>query len=256
MIHKLVRIPFDVELAKRIQNKECDGRIFDDYYKCSVRIVDFNFQSNKGKFNIAISERGKGKEVYSVFNDEGIIYLDREDKLDKKPVFMLEIPEYITFKDGDILYVRLKRDGWYVFIYSDKGKSKTHFYTAIDDEETLWIENNRITSDDDIYELRLATESEKQKLIEALKESDKQEAKEYLKRFFGINEKQEYKFNPKDWILCRRGKHEWTLCQFSHINKKTEQFVSVNGLCWDIAIPYNEQTARLLGTTDNLGENK
>lgn len=61
MEQKLVKVPFDIELAKKITNGEIEGRIFDDYYKCSVRIVDFNFLSSKGKFNVAISERG-GKE--------------------------------------------------------------------------------------------------------------------------------------------------------------------------------------------------
>lgn len=75
--------------------------------------------------------------------------------------------------------------------------------------------------------------------------------RDILKKYFGIEQKQEYEFKPKDWILCRCGKSEWTLCQFSHIHKKMKKFISVNGIFWDIAIPYNEKTKHLLGTTED-----
>lgn len=47
---------------------------------------------------------------------------------------------------------------------------------------------------------------------------------------------------------------EWILCQFSHIHKGKKEYVSVNGLFWYIAIPYNEQTAHLLGTNKDWEE--
>lgn len=255
MEQKLVKVPFEVEMAKKITNGEIEGRIFDDYYKCSVRIVDFNFLSSKGKFNVAISERGEGKEVYSVFNDEGIIYLDREDKLDKKPVFMLEIPEHMAFKEGDILYARVKNGNWYVFIYRDNGKDKTFFYAAIDNKGKLFIEKNRITDNNDISELRFATDEEKQTLIDALKESKEPKAKEYLKRFFNIEVKPECKFKAGQPVIGIDGRGEWRYDLFSHYKP---EYRNGNYVCsarsYSTCLPYNENTAHLIGTTGGWEE--
>ena len=252
MEQKMVKVPFDIELAKKITNGEIEGRIFDDFYKCSVRIVDFNLLSCKGKFNVAISERGVGKEVYSVFNDDGILYLDREDKLDEKPVFMLEIPEYMTFKDGDVLYARTG-EFWYIYIYRYKDKFKTWTCAAIDEHNMLWLEDNHIARDSEISELRFATEEEKQKLINALKASKRHEAKEYLKLFFGIEQKQGYEFNFRDMVLVRSSEEDkWCAAEFSH--KDGKWHAVFGGLCYEECIPYNEQTAHLIGTTDKWEE--
>lgn len=104
---------------------------------------------------------------------------------------------------------------------------------------------------------RLATEKEKKKLIEALKSSKEPKAKECL-RMLGIEVKAECEFKPKDWVLCYSD--GWNLCQFSHtklrdIDNKL-MYVTVGGIAYEQCIPYNEQTAHLLGTTDNWEEKK
>lgn len=170
----------------------------------------------------------------------------------------------MTFKDGDIATLGWSReDGrrfceWITILKNievDKYNILTEDYVTVclkcDTEDCFPIEFD-CTSDGARW-VRKPTEPEKQKLIEALKASKEPKAKECLK-MLGIEQKQEYEFNPKDWILYRSGKHEWTLCQFSHIHKDTKEYVSVNGLFWDTAIPHNEQTAHLLGTTDNWEE--
>lgn len=245
---KMIIVPFEIGLAKKIINKEIEGRIYDTYYKCPARIVDFNFQTTQGKFNVVISEIEKGKERFALCNDDGIIYLDREGKFDEKPVFKLEIPEYVTFKDGDVLSY-------------DSG---TFILKRIDDKDSIEYYANFYGLDvafdsaclmgNIVSQLRLATEEEKQELIDELNKSENPKAKECLKKL-GIEQKLECKFKPKDWILCRCGKNdEWILCQFSHIHKGKKEYVSVNGLFWYIAIPYNEQTAHLLGTNKDWEE--
>lgn len=168
---------------------------------------------------------------------------------------MLEIPEHMAFKEGDILYARVKNGNWYVFIYRDNGKDKTFFYAAIDNKGKLFIEKNRITDNNDISELRFATDEEKQKLIDALKASREPKAKEYLKRFSpkysnSLNIGKNYEFKPFDKVLARECETDkWRADLFSHMNEEGE-FICI-GYVWDIAIPYNKQTAHLLGTTDN-----
>lgn len=264
MEQKLVKVPFEVEMAKKITNGEIEGRIFDDYYKCSVRIVDFNFLSSKGKFNVAISERGEGKEVYSVFNDEGIIYLDREDKLDKTPVFMLEIPEYMTFKDGDIVACGWEEhnesSSWISII---KSVNTSAYGVRTSDYVILITKSNSNTDGVIKYDsyttsgewIRKATEEEKQTLIDALKESKEPKAKEYLKRFFNIEVKPECKFKAGQPVIGIDGRGEWRYDLFSHYKP---EYRNGNYVCsarsYSTCLPYNENTAHLIGTTGGWEE--
>lgn len=252
----MIKVPFNVELAKKITNREIEGRIFDDFYKCSVRIVDFNLLSYKGKFNVAISERGAGKEVYSVFNDDGIIYLDREGKLDEKPVFMLEIPEYMTFKDGDVLYVETQDGNKFIFIKKNS-KLKTYKYVSLINGQRLSFVHTECCYDECIKILRFATESEKQRLIDVLKASKEPEAKECLK-MLGIEQKQEYEFKPFDKVLARDSKsNEWKIDIFREfIEDEGSEGYRYNCFYgnWNYCIPYNDQTKHLLGTTENWEE--
>lgn len=242
---KMIRVPFEIGLAKKIINKEIEGRIYDTYYKCPARIVDFNFQTTQGKFNVVISEIGESKERFALCNDDGIIYLDREGKFDEKPVFMLEIPEYVTFKDGDVLSY-------------DSG---TFILKRIDDKDSIEYYANFYGLDvafdsaclmgNIVSQLRLATEEEKQELIEELNKSKNPKAKECLKKL-SVEQKPEYEFRPKDWVIGRDDEGEWYLDIFSH-KRKNGEFACI-GSIWKQCIPYNEQTAHLLGTNKDWKE--
>lgn len=244
MEQKFIRVPFEIELAKRIQSGESEGRIVTRDGR-NARVICWDRQHKRPIISLIVWD--DIEEIRSAFIN-GKMDENREDFYD----LMLEIPEYMTFKDGDILYVKVNNDNWYVFIYRDNGKDKTFFYAAFDNDGTLFIEKNRITSNDDISELRLATEEEKQKLIYALKSSSNDYAKEYLKRFFGIEQKKEYDFKPKDWVLGRDDEGEWYLEIFSH-KRKNGEFACI-GSIWKECIPYNDQTAHLLGTTEDYKE--
>lgn len=60
-------------------------------------------------------------------------------------------------------------------------------------------------------------------------------------------------FKPMDWCLMRdiRGEEcfAWSLCQFAY-QLKRGKYEAVGGMRFDECIPYNEETAHLLGTTD------
>ena len=91
---KYVRVPFEVELAKKITNGEIGGRIVTRNGE-SVRIVCFN---RKDEFRPIIALINSGDiEVYYAFSLNGKFVND--DVLDTHDL-MLEIPEYMTFKDG------------------------------------------------------------------------------------------------------------------------------------------------------------
>ena len=113
--------------------------------------------------------------------------------------------------------------------------------------------DSAILRTDLVNHVRYATEEESNKIVDKLRESKDLKAKEYLKRLFGIEEKKEYKFEPKQWVLCKGSYHNiWTLCQFSHIEDiSSSRYVTVGGNCWAYCIPYNEETKHLIGTSED-----
>lgn len=245
---KLVRVPFNIEMAKKIMNTEIEGRIYDSLYNCFARIVDFNFQSCKGKLNVIVSERGKDKEVYCVCNDKGVIYLDREEKFDDKPIFMLEIPGHLAFKDGDVYIV----ESGGIAIYNANYNSYpgvVPFYVGLrSDAKLVYCNQQDISGFGRFDESRLATDEEKQKLIKVLKENNDSRAKEYLKRFFNIEIKEECKFKPGQPLLGVDGNGEWRYDIFSH--RRGDLHVC-SGRSYRRCIPY-EGNEHLLGTNNTM----
>lgn len=265
MEQKLVRVPFDVELAKEIMDKKIEGRIFDNHYKCPARIVDFNFQTCKGKLNVVISKE-IGKEVFAACNDEGTIFLEKEGKFDEKPTFMLDIPEYLTFKDGDVIYCEVNNGGgdyckWLSIVKKADcllGEPFLESYVEYNIDSSFRAGELAFDcSSDNIQLLRKATEFEKKALIDALKSNKKTEAQECLKRFFGIEEKSKYKFNPFDKVLVRNSEEmEWIPRFFERIAHCSEsvRYITMDGNSWKYCIPYNEETEHLFRTTDDWEE--
>ena len=240
---KYVRVPFEVELAKKITNGEIGGRIVTRNGE-SVRIVCFN---RKDEFRPIIALVNSGDiEVHYAFSLNGKFVND--DVLDTHDL-MIEIPEYMTFKDGDVVVT----ENIAVVIRNPKMDDLNGFcfrlYVAYDlKKNSLFYCADFINQE----RVRLATENEKQILIDALKASQDPRAKEYLKRFFGIEVKQEYEFKPFDKVLTRDNSGIWICSLFSHISnsQKKYKYITVAG-SFEQCIPYNEQTAHLLGTTEN-----
>lgn len=241
---KYVRVPFDVEMAKKITNGEVEGRVVTRDGR-SVMIFCFGRKGKSPIITLVLVYGNKGEfHPYMLY---GRLKPEKEYRFD----LMLEIPEYMTFKDGDILYARTNKF-WYVFIYMNNGKDKTYTCAALDEKGMLWIENNRVTDNDDILELRFATEEEKQKFIDALKSSKEPKAKECLK-MLGVEVKPECEFKFKDTVLVRQNNKDlWCGAEYSH--KELNHHVVFGGSYFLQCIPYNDQTKHLLGTTDNWEE--
>lgn len=244
MEKKYIQVPFDVEMAKRISDGEVDGKVVTVDGK-SVRIVCWDLKSIKKDYSILAIVNNEREENPLVCTINGLFDIEAESKND----LMLEIPEYMTFKDGDIIayddcdtMAIIKAE----FFKNDSGDICSKSYITILDEKNLQQFSVSMNS------ARLATEEEKQKFVNILKESKELKAKVYLKRFFGIEQKKEYDFKPKDWVLGRDDEGEWYLEIFSH-KRKNGEFACI-GSIWKECIPYNEKTIHLLGTTDNWEE--
>ena len=239
---QMIKVPFEVDLAKKITNGEVEGRIVTRDGR-SVRIVCWD---RKGVNPIvALVEQQNGEEV-SYYPMNGSWETDRD--------LMLEVPEYITFKDGDLY----KTEMGSIAIYNGNYQAimnNTPYYVG------LRISDNRLIFQSSDYGFGIiekcslnVSEEERQQLIDALKVSDDPRAKECLKKL-GIEEKPKCEFKPFDKVLVRDlDSNIWYNDIFS-FRDKDGRYMCI-GEKWDECIPYNEETAHLLGTTDNFEDNK
>ena len=237
---KMIRVPFKVELAKKITNDEVDGKIVTRDGR-NARIICWDF-SNIQNIVSAISQEDGVENLSYNFHD-GTCYLSSQCDED----LFIEIPEYMTFKDVDVIAYDNVKDVF--FIIGSKCSmtdENPHYYVK--------YEKGYLTfgTEDSFCRLRgsrLVTEEEKQKFIDALKASKEPKAKECLKRFFGIEVKQEYEFKPFDKVLVRcHNESQWCARFFDRMFKGN--YACTDSLRYKQCIPYNEQTAYLLGTTE------
>ena len=257
MEQKMTTIPFEVEKAKKIQAGELPGKIVTHDGR-NARIVCWDRKTEQKYKIVSLSDTGKFEFVS--YNDEtGKSDSSTENKL------VLQVPEWTQFKDGDVLACEVDNGGgeYYKWFSILKGEVELMFdninfnsYVSYDHETSY--NAGELTYDehaDNIDTIRLATEEEKQQLIDALKQSTDPRAKEYLKRFFGIEEKEvsEQKLDFLQPVLVRANpSYQWLYGNFTHMSGELH-FVS-GGIGYKYCIPYTEQTKHLLGTTYNWEE--
>lgn len=152
------------------------------------------------------------------------------------------------FKNGDIVALVVQKCT-HIAIFQSRQGAYIGFHAVLCQNDELLLEEPFREDVGDI-ELRLATDSEKQQLFDALaKEGKAWDAEK--KQIVDLSKKCEFK--PMDWCLMRdiRGEEcfAWSLCQFAY-QLKRGKYEAVGGMRFDECIPYNEETAHLLGTTD------
>lgn len=246
MEHKMVTIPFDLETAKKIRKGERLGQIVAEKGRNRAEIVYEDDLCNAYPLLVVIHSIPVLADWFSstgkAFNDANRL--------------LLEVPEYVTFKDGDVLS---NEEGNYIFILNTNGKYLTSLYASLNQKGILKIEDGLSAWENQIEKYRFATESERQKLVDALKASKEPKAKEYLKRFFGIEEKPKYDFKPFDKVLVRdEDDKEWHISLFAREIVDDSDGLSYkhecsNGTLWDCCIPF-EGNEYLLGTAENPEE--
>lgn len=250
MEQKYITIPFDLERAKRITSGIELGKIV-TRDGSNVRIVCFNV---KGKAPILGLIDKEDREGFQCYDERGKIPAYEYNKLE----LMLKIPEWATYKDGDIIYCEVDNgdSGFCKWVSILKGKVEcisgdlytNEYATYIIDPNTCKEEMSFDGYSDNIDTIVLANESQKQYFIELLKKSKDPKAKKCLKHFFGIEEKKYCELKPFDKVLVRAGQHtQWRANIFSHIDG--ESYVCVDGK-WKYCIPY-ESNEHLLGATND-----
>lgn len=162
----------------------------------------------------------------------------------------LEI-EKSEFKNGDIAFAEYgNRQN--VFIVSGKTDLSEGYNSFISlDLSGLTLNIGYRTSffKKGFCKLRLATDSEKQQLFDALAKEGK--AWDANKKEV-VDLKPKVEFKPFDKVVVRDKEDlVWFADLFSHIDKEDNRFACV-GNFWNVCLPYNEETAKLIGTTNNV----
>lgn len=199
---------------------------------------------------------------WSKETNEAVIkqYISNIEKLKgcKLNLSTLEIEKQHEFKDGDIVVAEGENKGKKIFIFRYKirdSNTDEHGYKSyinVNSDGSLFNNMTFYLRKDFVY--RPATDSEKQQLFESLAKENKVWDAE-KKQIVNLKPKK-CEFKPFDKVLCRNSKDDtWEADFFARLTRKEIDYTqSGKYLCvgdlWMHCIPYNEQTAHLLGTTD------
>ena len=158
----------------------------------------------------------------------------------------LEIENTHTeFKDGDIVVY-----GKSVAICRKICKHTLFPYVSIDETSRLLFNDNSNISP---YECRFATEEEKQQLFSALEKEGKAWDSD-KKQIVDLNPKVELKPFDKVVVFDELAK-KWECSMFSHYSKNYEDkevITCIGGCTYFKVLTFNEETAKLVGTTNNM----
>ena len=248
MEQKMITIPFEVEKAKKIQAGELPGKIVTHDGR-NARIVCWDRKTDMKYHIVALLNCDKYEDI-AIYSENG-----ESNKVGSSCDLMLQVTEWIQYKEGDILVLK----SGIVFIFDTFGyypqPNINLFFAAVSAKSReLWLPSNVYSFLGYMEEIEgYATEEQKQQLIDALKASTDPRAKEYLKRFFGIEEKQECEFEFLQPVLVRANpSYQWLYGNFTHMSG--ELHLVSGGIGYKYCIPYNEHTKHLLGTTNKLEE--
>lgn len=241
---KYITIPFDLERAKRISSGEEEGKIVTGDGR-NARIVCWDSKVEHNYPIIALVQDGEGEIIYS-YRYDGNYNSAPSNEFAK---LLLYVPEWTTFKDGDVY----KTESGSVAIYNGNYKAimnNTPYYVGLRECDNELIFQSNDFGFGNIAKCTLdVSEGEKQKLIDALKKSTEPKAKEYLKRFFCSEEKKEFDFNPFDKVLVRDDNNKKWIPGFFW-SKGEEFYGIIGGTYWKQCVPY-EGNEHLLGSSND-----
>lgn len=151
------------------------------------------------------------------------------------------------FKIGDILFVKYNNRNIIFILSNINGKFYNH-RVRLDSNKVIINYSDSHFQNEGIEFIRYATEGEKQQLFDALAKEGKRWDSE-KKQIVDLKPKCEFK--PFDKVLGRNEKDDvWEAELFSHYREESQYPFRCIGFSRKYCIPYNEETAHLLGTTD------
>ena len=212
-------------------------------------ISNYNVDENTKRVVPKTYDPDKNTVNYEKVSDEKaneIISLIEEHYGGKLNLSTLEIEKQHEFKDGDIVAL-VVRKCTHIAIFQSRQEAYIGFHAVLCQNDELLLEEPFREDVGDI-ELRLATDSEKQQLFDALaKENKKWDAEK--KAIVNLPKKSEFKIFQKVLVRDYNGE-EWIPGFFFRIHNDGCRYILVCGEIYKQCIPYNDHTEHLLGTTD------
>ena len=151
------------------------------------------------------------------------------------------------FKDGDIVAL-VVRKCTHIAIFQSRQEAYIGFHAVLCQNDELLLEEPFREDVGDI-ELRLATDSEKQQLFDVLAKDGK--AWDAEKKQV-VDLKPKWTPKPFDRVITRNAADDvWTANFFSHMDSHGEYVTIACVGGYTYCLPYNEETAKLIGTTNN-----
>lgn len=154
------------------------------------------------------------------------------------------------FKDGDILYITDRIVSCnFIMIYKNQEGDRIYHYATLPEDNLVIMTKRGFLSDNGGLSKRYATEEEKQQLFEALAKEGK--AWDAEKKQI-VDLKPKWTPKPFDRVITRTPDTPWTANFFSHIDSDgVKNCIDDRYL---MCLPYNEETAKLIGTTKEWKE--
>lgn len=206
----------------------------DDYSTFSAKYINLGLSDN-----FSCSYTCKTEEWEKTENSKNYISEIERVMNGKLNLQTLEIQTQPEFKDGDIVVY-----GKSVAICRKICKHTLFPYVSIDETSRLLFNDNPNVSP---YECRFATEEEKKQLFSALANEGK--AWDSDKKAI-IDLKPKIELKPFDKVIVRCSKADnWSIDFFSY--KVSNGYICTGDAWFGYCLPYNEETAHLLGTTDD-----
>lgn len=214
-------------------------------------ISKYNVDENTKRVVPKTYDPDKNTVNYEKVSDEKateIISLIEEHYGGKLNLSTLEIEKQPEFKDGDIVAL-VVRKCTHIAIFQSRQEAYIGFHAVLCQNDELLLEEPFREDVGDI-ELRLATDSEKQQLFDALAKDGK--AWDAEKKMI-VDLKPKWIPKPFDRVITRNASDDvWTANIFSHIDSHGEYVTIACVGGYTHCLPYNEETAKLIGTTNNL----
>lgn len=246
---KTVTAPFDLEMARRIQNGEVEGKIVDKR-EIEYEIAKWDAMGDYPLIGVYFDEKYNTSYARS-FTTQGIYNIKKESDSN----LQLELPWYLTCKEGQYVTIETK-EYTYVFIYKfylEGTTNPVHYHVFFNTTDKDLHFNSYCDDEFGVKAIRPSTPSEIELMHELLLKNGKRWNPE-TKRVEDVKKEPEHVFKPLDLCLAKfRDTERWTLVQFGY--ELDGSMTSVGGLAWNKWIPY-EGNEHLLGTTNNPGEHE
>ena len=156
--------------------------------------------------------------------------------------------EKSEFKDGDIVTIIPHIGDKLIYLFKAEDDEKYYGHAFLDGN--IAIVNEDSYCQKDFCTARPSTDEEKQQLFSALEKEGKAWDSEH-KMIVDLPKNCEFK--PFDKVICRDSDADiWKASFFSHYDERAYYPFFCNNCGYKYCLPYNDETAKLIGTTNNV----